>query len=120
MRSRPTLARCARASSGPRAIGGLLATCRGATEQGGAMSGSGHVEVSGLRVDPTLHEFVTAELVPGSGVAADQVWDGLAELVRTFAPRHRDLLAVRDRLQAQIDEWHRSHPADTHDAAAYR
>ena len=30
------------------------------------MNGSGHVEVSGLRVDPALHEFVTAELVPGS------------------------------------------------------
>ena len=84
------------------------------------MSGSGHVEVSGLRVDPALHDFVTAELVPGSGVTADQVWDGLAELVRTFAPRHRDLLAVRDRLQAQIDEWHRSHPAESHDPAAYR
>jgi malate synthase len=84
------------------------------------MSGSGHVEVSGLRVDPALHEFVTAELVPGSGVTADQFWDGLAELVRTFAPRHRDVLAVRDLLQAQIDDWNRSHPAGFHDPAAYR
>ena len=84
------------------------------------MSGSDHVEASGLRVDPALHDFVTAELLPGSGVTAEQVWDGLAELVRTFAPRHRDVLAVRDRLQAQIDEWHRSHPAESHDPAAYR
>ena len=43
-----------------------------ATAQGGAMSGSGHVEVSGLRVDPALHDFVISELVPGSGVTADQ------------------------------------------------
>jgi malate synthase len=71
--------------------------------------------VSGLRVDPALHDFVTAELVPGSGVTAEQVWDGLAELVRTFAPRHRDVLAVRDRLQGQIDGWHRSHPAGSHE-----
>ena len=63
---------------------------------------------------------MTAELLPGSGVTAEQVWDGLAELVRTFAPRHRDVLAVRDRLQAQIDEWHRAHPAESHDPAAYR
>src|SRR5207344_2496745 len=63
---------------------------------------------------------VTAELVPGSGVTADQVWEGLAQLVGTFAPRHREVLAVRARLQAQIDEWHRSHPAESHDPAAYR
>ena len=62
------------------------ATSRRATSRG-AMSGSGHVEVSGLRIDPALHEFVTAELVPGSGVTADQLWNGLAELVRTFATR---------------------------------
>src|SRR5204862_27612 len=95
-------------------------TPRRTAAQGGVMNGSGHVEVSGLQVDPTLYDFVVDELVPGSGVTATQVWDGLAELVGTFAGRNRDLLAVRDRLQQQIDDWHRTRPGPPEDPAAYR
>ena len=36
------------------------------------------------------------------------VWDGLARVVTELAPRNRELLADRDRLQAAIDDWHRS------------
>ena len=85
------------------------------------MSGSGHVEVSGLRVDPALHDFVTDELRtgvgrhrrPGSGTG----WPSSCGRSR---PGIASVLAVRDRLQAQIDEWHRSHRAGSHDPAAYR
>jgi len=62
---------------------------------------------SGLQVDPVLVDFVEREALPGTGIAADRFWSGLAGLVRDFMPRNRELLAVRDRLQASVDAWHR-------------
>ena len=84
------------------------------------MNRSAYIEERGLWVDPALHDFVRGELVPGSGVTADRVWDGLAELVATFTPRHREVVAVRDRLQQQIDGWYDAHSAEPHDPGAYR
>jgi malate synthase len=83
------------------------------------MTVGAHVSVEGLQVDPALLHFVNDEALPGSGVDPDVFWRGLAELVRTLGPRHRELLDVRDRLQASIDAWHRTHAAEPHDADAY-
>ena len=50
------------------------------------------------------------EALPGSGVDRRRVLGRAApSSCATFAPRHREVLAERDRLQAQIDEWHREH-----------
>jgi malate synthase len=40
-------------------------------------------------------------------VSAEQFFAGLSRAVHTLGPRNRELLAVRDRLQAAIDDWHR-------------
>ena len=73
---------------------------------------------SGLRIDPALHDFVTAELLPACGLDEEEFWAGLADLVAEFAPRHRALLERRTELQTAIDGWHREHRR--HDPAAYR
>ena len=43
----------------------------------------------------------------------------LAGLVRDFAPRDRELLAVRDKIQGQIDEYHRARAGQAFDQAEY-
>ncbi len=78
-----------------------------------------HVTVGALKVAPILKTFVEAEALPGTGIAADAFWSGLAALVATFAPRNRALLDARDRLQAQIDAWHLARKGKPHDAAEY-
>jgi malate synthase len=83
------------------------------------MRSAEYVEVGGVQVERVFFDFVNAEALPGTGVTAEQFWDGLGDTVRTFAPRHRDLLAVRDRLQQAIDDWHRERPGAS-DPAAYR
>ena len=66
------------------------------------------VSVSGLQVAKQLHDFVVNEALPGTGIAPDAFWAGLAGLLDTLAPRNKALLAHRDALQAKIDAWHQA------------
>jgi malate synthase len=77
------------------------------------------VEAGGLKVARALHAFVEQEALPGTGVSADAFWNGFGALVRDLTPQNRALLARRDALQAQIDEWHKARRGQPHDAAAY-
>ncbi len=91
----------------------------GATRVDGA--GIPHYEARGeLLVGRELAAFLDREAIPGTGLDADAVWRGLADLVHDFAPRNAELLARRAELQAQIDRWHRDRIGREHDAAAYR
>ncbi len=78
-----------------------------------------HVAVGGLKVANILKNFVEAEALPGTGIAAERFWAGLAEIVAKFAPCNRELLDARDRLQAQIDAWHLARRGKPHDATEY-
>ncbi len=72
---------------------------------------SDRVTVHGLQVSPVLYDFINTEALPGTGVDQDAFWSGAAAVVGEYAPRNRELLAVRDDLQAKIDQWHCDHPA---------
>ncbi len=78
------------------------------------------LKIGPLGVASLLHDFVTREVLPGTRVAADTFWHGLAELIRELLPINQSLLEKRDHLQARIDAWHRQHPGPTFDAAAYK
>src|SRR5690349_480216 len=77
------------------------------------------VQTSSLQIAPVLHDFIEREALNGTGILAEAFWNGLAGLVRDFAPRNRELLAVRDRLQSRIDEYHRSRAGQPFDQAGY-
>ncbi|HEX8445425.1 MAG TPA: malate synthase G [Sphingomonas sp.] len=61
---------------------------------------------AGLQVANTLATFIETRVLPGTGVAADTFWAGMADIYARFAPDNAELLAVRDQMQAQIDAWH--------------
>ena len=71
-----------------------------------------------LKIHPILDDFVNLQLLPGTGVTPERFWSAFDRLVHSLAPRNRALLARRDFLQQQIDEWHRQNPR--FEAAAYR
>ncbi|WP_010544251.1 malate synthase G [Sphingomonas elodea] len=75
-------------------------------------------ERAGLRVAAALADFVEGQVLPGTGIAADDFWQGAAALFERFVPRNRALLATRDALQAAIDGWHQARAGQPHDAEA--
>ena len=73
----------------------------------------------GLSVDKELRRFIDDEVIPNSGLTADDFWKGFAKLATDLAPRNRELLAERDRLQGLIDQWHLQRRGKDIDAGAY-
>ena len=78
------------------------------------------VNCQGLKVAPVLQRFVEVDVLPGTGLDPQAFWKGFADLVHELAPQNRALLAERDRLQAELDSWHRAHPGPVSDMPAYR
>ena len=76
--------------------------------------------VHGLQVAPVLHRFIEERVLPDTGVDPAAFWKGFDALVSDLAPRNIALLAERDRLQAELDTWHKAHPGPVADMAAYR
>ena len=63
-----------------------------------------------LQVATRLYNFVTDQVLPGTGVKSDKFWQGFDAIVQDLAPKNMALLAERDRLQTELDAWHTAHP----------
>ncbi|CUA92233.1 MULTISPECIES: malate synthase G [Comamonas] len=77
-------------------------------------------QVHGLQVATELYNFVNTQVLPGTGVDQDTYWKGFDAIVADLAPKNAALLAERDRLQTQLDTWHKANPGPIADMAAYR
>jgi malate synthase len=81
---------------------------------------SARVDRDGLQVAAELAEFLEGSALPGSGVEAGAFWSAFSELLHGLAPKNAALLAKREDLQRQIDQWHIAHRDAPHDPDAYR
>ena len=73
-----------------------------------------------LQVAQELHQFIEEQVLPGTGIESAHFWAGFDAIVTDLAPKNRALLAERDRLQTELDAWHRAHPGPIADMPAYR
>ncbi|MEJ2533180.1 MAG: malate synthase G [Halioglobus sp.] len=78
------------------------------------------IQQGGLQVAPVLHQLLEREIAPGTGVEPARFWQGLEAIVTDLTPRNRELLQIREEMQAKIDEWHRANPGAGYDHAAYK
>ena len=78
------------------------------------------VERAGLKVDAKLAGFIENDVLAPLGQGAAQFWQGFADLLARLVPVNRSLLAKRDALQAEIDEWHLARAGKLLDQGEYR
>ncbi|GHA17531.1 malate synthase G [Devosia pacifica] len=74
---------------------------------------------SGLQVNALLVDFVEREALAGTGIAPDQFWSGLAQLIADQRDTNRRLLEKRDALQGKLDDWHRANGPAAGEPEAY-
>jgi len=79
-----------------------------------------YIKLGGLAIARPLFELVKNDISPSTGVDNEKFWSSFEEIVRDFQPKNSELLARRDQLQKQIDEWHQKHCDEKHDAKAYK
>ncbi len=80
---------------------------------------SNYVTRAGLQVSEELAKFIETEAALDAWTATDDLWERFAEIVADLTPRNRELLAIRDRMQGQIDDWHKAHKGADIDLDAY-
>lgn len=73
-----------------------------------------------LQIADSLYELVNNTLIPGTGVSADHFWSEFESVLKEFAPRNQSLLAKREELQKQIDDFHVKNRGENWDQEAYK
>jgi malate synthase len=77
-------------------------------------------QVHRLQVASDLHRFIEQQVLPGTGVAPAAFWAGFDAIVHELGPKNAALLAERDRLQAELDAWHKANPGPIRNMRKYR
>lgn len=82
---------------------------------------SERVQKGSLAIDTQLYNFIANEVTPVVGIDNEKYWQEFEKIVQTFQPRNKALLAKRDEIQTQIDDWHDNNPPSNGqiDKAAY-
>jgi len=73
-----------------------------------------------LQVATELYSFIEDQVLPGAGISSEAFWKGFDAIVHDLAPKNAALLAERDRIQSEMDAWHKAHPGPIADMPAYR
>jgi len=73
-----------------------------------------------LQVATVLHKFIEEQVLPGTGLDSVSFWKGFDAIAHDLAPKNAALLGERDRLQTELDTWHRANPGPIGNMDAYR
>ncbi len=78
------------------------------------------IQAGGLQIAKALYELVVNDIIPGTGIIADEFWHSFEQSLFELAPQNKALLQKRVELQAKIDAWHQQHAGQPHDPIAYK
>ncbi len=73
-----------------------------------------------LHIATPLLRFIEDSVLPRTGITSEAFWAGFDAIVADLAPRNAALLAERERLQSELDAWHRANPGPISKPKAYR
>ncbi len=77
------------------------------------------VNRAGLQIERSLDRLISGEAIPGTRVTVEDFWKALARIIREMSPRNQELIAERERLQNELDNWHGNNPGAV-DSDSYR
>ena len=83
-------------------------------------SNPSRIDAHQLKVADSLYQFIEKKVLPKSGVTSKAFWKGFSQIVTDLAPKNQQLLAERDRIQTEMDNWHSANPGPITDMAAYQ
>ena len=64
--------------------------------------------VENLKVSEELLNFVDKELLKDTAVSPEKFWSGFSKVVHDLAPKNKELIKIREKIQQKINEWHKS------------
>ncbi|MDP5129255.1 MAG: malate synthase G, partial [Paraglaciecola sp.] len=64
-----------------------------------------YIQFGNMHVAQQLHEFLSQEVLPNSGLLEPVFWQGFETLLADMIPQNKQLLKKRDSLQTSIDEY---------------
>ncbi|UTW00532.1 malate synthase G [Marinomonas rhizomae] len=70
-------------------------------------------------IHPGFCHFINEEVLPLHAIEPTKFWRDLEQLIADLSPINRQLLATRDQMQQQIDQWHLDHKGQAMDIKAY-
>jgi len=81
---------------------------------------SDYVDRADLRVASSLAKFVEGDALCGLSITPQDFWQGMAAIYRDLAPVNRALLETRERLQSEIDVWHKARKGQPIEQSEYQ
>ena len=66
-----------------------------------------YIKIEGLSVSKNLFYFINNELLPGTKIKKENFWKGFNKYVHELAPKNKELLEIREKLQKNIDSWNK-------------
>ena len=66
-----------------------------------------YIKIEGLSVSKNLFNFINNELLPGTKIKKRFFWKGFNKYIHELAPKNKEYLEIRDKLQNSIDNWNK-------------
>ena len=65
-----------------------------------------YINIENLSVSEDLYNFINNEVIPDTGISEKNFWKGFGKVGHDLAPKNKELLNTRKKLQMDIDRWH--------------
>ena len=66
------------------------------------------INKNGLKVNSILFEFINNEVIPDTNINSEDFWKKFEKIVHELSPINKILIEKREKIQNQIDEWHKN------------
>jgi len=78
-----------------------------------------YITIKNLSVSEKLFNFVNNELLPDTKINKKKFWSEFDKYVHELAPKNKELLEIREKLQKKIDDWHKQRRGEKFDIKQY-